>query len=106
MIRVVGPGGAGKTTVGRPLAKRLGTAFVDLDQEFSVRAGNISGYLSACGYKGYAARNIEVYLATLGSLREKAVIALSSGFMTYDSDAHPRYCELRRQIVSSPSTIV
>src|SRR5262249_53424234 len=106
MIQLVGPGGAGKTTAGSVLAARFDTAFVDLDRRFSARAGDISAYLTAHGYEAYAAQNIRVYLETLGSLGGEAVIALSSGFMTYHSEAHPGYDELRREIVNSPSTVV
>jgi shikimate kinase len=38
MIQLVGPGGAGKTTVGLALATRLGLALVDLNEQFTVRA--------------------------------------------------------------------
>jgi shikimate kinase len=106
MIQLVGPGGAGKTTVGLALAKRLGIAFVDLDEQFAARVGDISGYLRVHEYRAYAAQNIQVYLDTLGSLEEEAVIALSSGFMTYRDDAHPAYRGLHREIVASPSTVV
>ena len=40
------------------------------------------------------------------SSRGPAVFALSSGFMTYPDDAHPRYLELRRLVATSPSTFV
>ena len=106
MIHLIGPGGAGKTTVGLALAKRLGIAFVDLDERFTASAGDISSYLRAHEYQAYAAQNIQVYLDTRGSLREESVIALSSGFMTYPDDAHRVYRGLRRQIVASPSTVV
>jgi len=106
MIQLVGPGGAGKTTVGLALAKRLGIAFVDLDEQFTVRLGDISTYLRAHEYQAYAAQNIQVCLDTLESLTEEAVIALSSGFMTYRDDAHPAYRGLHREIVASPSTVV
>ena len=106
MIQLVGPGGAGKTTVGLALAKRLGIAFVDLDEQFTVRLGDISTYLRTHEYQAYAAQNIQVYLDTLESLTEEAVIALSSGFMTYRDDAHPAYRGLHREIVASPSTVV
>ena len=106
MIQLVGPGGAGKTTVGRALATRLGIAFVDLDERFTVRAGDISAYLGVHGYQAYAARNIQVYLDTLESLTEDAVIALSSGFMTYRDDAHPACRRLHREIAASASTAV
>jgi shikimate kinase len=36
---LVGPMGAGKSTVGRRLAKRLGGAFIDLDADIEQRAG-------------------------------------------------------------------
>jgi len=106
MIQLVGPGSAGKTTVGVALAKRLDVAFVDLDEQFTARFGDISAFLRAHGYPAYAAQNIQVYLDTLGSLREETVIALSSGFMTYRDDAHPSYRELHREIAASPSTVV
>ena len=106
MIQLVGPGSAGKTTVGVALAKRLDVAFVDLDEQFTARFGDISAFLRAHGYPAYAAQNIQLYLDTLGSLREETVIALSSGFMTYRDDAHAAYRTLHREIADSPSTVV
>lgn len=106
MIRIVGPGGAGKTTVGVALANRLEVPFVDLDREFTLRVADISVYLAAQGYTAYATQNIQVYLDTLSSLNEEAVFALSSGFMTYEDDAHPDYRRIYRDIVASPSTAV
>jgi len=41
-ITLIGPGGAGKTTVGALLAERLRIAFVDLDYRFADRSGDIS----------------------------------------------------------------
>jgi shikimate kinase len=106
MIQLVGPGGAGKTTVGPVLAKRLGITFVDLDEQFTARVGDISAYLQIHDYRAYAAQNIQVYLDTLQSLRDEAVIALSSGFMTYRDEAHPAYRGLHQEIVDSPLTVV
>ena len=106
MIHLAGPGGAGKTTTGRTLAARLGIAFVDLDERFAARAGDISAYLAARGYQAYAAENVRAYLDTLAASRDQTVFALSSGFMTYPADAHPAYPELRRDIAVSQSTLV
>lgn len=39
-------------------------------------------------------------------LKEQAVIALSSGFMTYRDDIHPAYPGLRRDIACSVLTVV
>jgi shikimate kinase len=106
MIRLVGPGAAGKTTVGRALAKRLRVSFVDLDEQFTIRVGDISDYLKAHEYRAYASRNIQTYLDTLTSLDDIAVFALSSGFMTYGEDAHPAYRSIYEEILASPSTAV
>ena len=89
VIYIVGPGGAGKSTGGLALARRLGTAFVDLDRAFTARAGDISAYLAAHGYDAYAAQNVQVCLDTIAVLEAKTVVALSSGFMTYRDDVHP-----------------
>ena len=96
VIHLVGPGGAGKSTVGRSLAQRLGVAFLDLDEQFMARAGDISAYLDAHGYEAYAAENVRAYLDA--SIAQDAVFALSSGFMTYSSDVHPAYHELRARL--------
>lgn len=42
VIHLVGPGGAGKSTVGHALARRQVVAFIDLDEEFKARAGDIT----------------------------------------------------------------
>src|SRR5262249_31256434 len=83
LIRLIGPGGGGKTTVGKALALRLGIPFIDLDEQFTIRVGDISGYLESHGYDLYAERNIQVYLDSLGGAPQRTVFALSSGFMTY-----------------------
>jgi shikimate kinase len=38
VIRLIGPGGAGKSTISALLAERLGVHFVDLDRHFADRA--------------------------------------------------------------------
>jgi shikimate kinase len=106
MMHLAGPGGAGKTTIGRALAVRLDTAFIDLDEQFKARAGDISAYLAAYGYQRYAERNVQIYLEILEARGENAVIALSSGFMTYRDDVHAEYSDLQRAIAVSPATVV
>lgn len=106
MIRLVGPGGAGKSTAGAALAQRLGVPFVDLDEEFMARVGDISGYLDTHGYDAYAKRNVAFYIELAAVLTPQTVLALSSGFMTYRPDVHPTYESCRRDIASYPSTFV
>jgi shikimate kinase len=106
MIRLVGPGGAGKTTAGMLLARRLGVTFVDLDEEFVARVGDISAYLDVHGYDAYAERNVDVYLTAAALAAPQAVLALSSGFMTYRLDIHRAYASCRRKIALSPTTFV
>lgn len=106
MIRLVGPGGAGKTTAGAALAERLAVPFLDLDAEFTARHGDISAYLATHGYDAYAEQNVSLYSALAGEPERPAVIALSSGFMTYRHDVHPDYVRCRQHIASNELTFV
>ena len=105
-IRLVGPGGAGKSTIGVLLAERLGIAFLDLDQHFAGRVGDISGYIGRYGYDVYARENVETYCALFRGENRRRVVALSSGFMTYKRDTHPEYSRLCRELEQSPNTFV
>lgn len=105
-ITLIGPGGAGKSTVGAPIANRLGVAFLDLDQRFSIRAGDISEYIDRVGYRAYARENVDTYDSLIHEENGPLVVALSSGFMTYPRDIHPGYASLRLSIEQSPTTFV
>jgi shikimate kinase len=107
VIRLVGPGGAGKSSTGPLLARRLGARFVDLDERFGATVGDISTYIESRGYDAYAARNVQVYADVIrGAAGRERVLALSSGFMTYPGDIHPAYARLRRDVAASPTTFV
>lgn len=107
MIRLVGPGGAGKSSTGALLARRLGVRFVDLDERFGAAAGDISEYIESHGYAAYAARNVQVYAdAVRDAAGAEWVLALSSGFMTYREDVHPDYVRFRSDVAASPTTFV
>lgn len=105
-ITLVGPGGAGKSTVGALLAERLGIGFADLDRRFSDRAGDISDYIRRFGYEAYARQNVETYRSILRETNHPRVHALSSGFLAYPRDIHPEYARLRRAVARSATTFV
>lgn len=107
MIRLVGPGGAGKSTTGSLLAARLGVRFVDLDACFGATMGDVSKYIDSHGYDACAASNVHLYADIIrGAASQEWVLALSSGFMTYREDVHPAYAHLRREIAASLTTFV
>jgi shikimate kinase len=105
-ITLIGPGGAGKSTVALRLAESLRIRAVDLDRLFADRAGDISEYINRLGYDVYARHNVEIYRLMLQEGTDGTVVALSSGFMTYSQDVHPDYRRLRRDIEQSPTTFV
>ena len=106
MITLVGPGGAGKSTVGALIAERLEIPFVDLDHRFRTEAGDISAYIAQFGYHAYARENVEIYRTLMREGSGHYVSALSSGFMTYPQDVHPEFARLRHEIEQSPTTFV
>lgn len=83
MIRLIGPGGAGKSTIGALLAQRLNVPFLDLDRHLAGRVGDISEYINRHGYDAYARENVEAYCSLFRGGVRPNVLALSSGFMTY-----------------------
>ena len=84
-IFIIGPGGVGKTTAGAELARRLGCAFVDLDQQFMARVGPIETVIRDQGYGRYVELNGELFAALVGELPETAVVPLSSGFLARET---------------------
>ena len=105
-IRLIGPGGAGKSTIGALLATRFEIAFVDLDRQLARRVGDISEYIGRHGYDTYARENVETYCSLIADVTCSRVIALSSGFMTYSADVHPEYRRIRRDVEQHPNTFV
>ncbi|MDX1432565.1 MAG: shikimate kinase AroK [Gammaproteobacteria bacterium] len=75
-IYLVGPMGAGKSTVGRQLAKALGKEFVDCDKELEQRTGvTISLIFEVEGEEGFRKRE----RAMLEELAERDDVVLATG---------------------------
>lgn len=75
---LIGPMGAGKTSIGRRLAERYGLAFVDADREIEARTGATVATLFECeGEAGFRDRERAV-LAELLTI-DGAVIATGGG---------------------------
>ncbi len=104
MIHLIGPGGAGKSTVAPLLAALLGTRSADLDAHFTAAHGCVDAFIAARGYRAYAAANVAAYRDLAATFA--GVAALSSGFMTYPPGVHPRYAALRDALAAAPTTVV
>lgn len=90
-IILIGPMGAGKTTIGRQLAKRLNKEFVDSDQEIERRTGaSISLIFDIEGEEGFRKREASI----LEELTQRTNIVLATGGGAVLSEANRR--NLRR----------
>lgn len=78
LIVIVGPMGAGKSTVGKRLAKNLHVAFIDLDQEIEKSTGlSISQIFDIEGEEGFRKRERAALVAN--SNRKGAVLSTGGG---------------------------
>lgn len=85
LLFVVGPGAAGKSTLGRALAPRLGRTLVDLDEVFLERTGDIGAFIRDEGYEAYALANSELATALAAEATTPTVLVTSSGFLASDN---------------------
>lgn len=77
-VFLVGPMGAGKTTVGRQLAASLGYSFVDSDHEIEARTGaDIPWIFQVEGEEGFRRREAQVIDEL--SRRQRIVLATGGG---------------------------
>lgn len=75
-IALIGPMGAGKSSIGRRVARLLGTRFTDTDSRIAVRYGPVPDLFARLGEPGFRAIEREVVAAALDS---GGVVALGGG---------------------------
>ena len=84
-IALVGFMGAGKTQVGRLVARRLGVPFVDTDKVLSGRHGTIAALFEERGEEGFREIERDIVLEQLAAAESSArVVALGGGAVTID----------------------
>lgn len=94
-VFLIGPMGAGKSTIGRRLAERLGLAFIDLDAAIEARTGvDIPRIFDIEGEEGFRRREAELLEAL--SARHGIVLATGGGAVL---DSRSRECLGQRGLV-------
>ncbi|MEO8778801.1 MAG: shikimate kinase, partial [Rhodanobacter sp.] len=93
---LIGPTGAGKTSLGRRLAAHYGLSFVDLDQQIEQHCGvNISAIFEIEGEAGFRQRESEL----LDTLSQRAGVLLATGAGAVLADANRRWLSQRGYVV-------
>lgn len=85
ILILIGPGGAGKSSLGLELAPLLKRQLVDLDTEFCSRNGHISAFLANQGYKEYKIQNSILAAVIIAEAASPTILVASSGFLTPDN---------------------
>lgn len=80
-LMLLGPGGVGKSTLGRALAEVLGWSLIDLDLEFCERIEVIGSFIGTHGYERYRAENLALAERLVGEASLSAIFVTSSGFL-------------------------
>lgn len=102
-IFLVGPMGAGKTTIGKQLAKSLKKEFVDSDHEIEERTGaNISWIFDVEGEEGFRKREKKI----IEELTQRRNIVLATGGGAVLSPQNRKYLQSRGTVVYLMATIV
>src|SRR3954451_409725 len=89
VILLVGFMGAGKTSVGKLLAKRLKTCFVDLDDVVVAREGrSVAQIFEEAGESGFRSRESAALQGLLSELKSSSgtVVALGGGALSQPAD--------------------
>ena len=86
-IYLIGPMGAGKTTVGRRLAALLGCDFVDTDRLLEERTGvSVSHIFEIEGEQGFRIRESKLLVEISQATQEIAVVSTGGGIILQESN--------------------
>ena len=101
-IFLIGPMGAGKSTIGRQLAQQLNMEFVDSDQEIEQRAGaDISWIFDVEGESGFRKREERI----MNELTQRQGIVLSTGGGAILSKDTRNYLSARGIVIYLQTTV-
>ena len=92
VVLLLGPGGVGKSTLGRELARHVDWPLVDLDLQFCERLAIIGDFIAVHGYERYRAANLALAQDLLASVSGPMIFVTSSGFLA----AQPETEDYRR----------
>lgn len=98
-VFLLGPGGVGKSTVGRELARQLDWPLIDLDLEFCERLEVIGPFIAAHGYERYRAENLALAERLVAAVPGPSVFVTSSGFLAARQDTGD--CASARRIIAT-----
>jgi shikimate kinase len=95
-VFLVGPMGAGKTTIGRQLSELLRLEFIDSDHEIEARTGaNIPWIFDVEGEGGFRAREESV----IDELTQRQCIILATGGGVVMHEANRRHLQARGTVI-------
>ncbi|MDB5527931.1 MAG: putative Shikimate kinase [Devosia sp.] len=88
VLFLLGPGGAGKSTLGKALSAHLGWPLIDLDLAFCEQIDIIGPFIARHGYERYRAQNLQLAERLVASAPRPAVFVTSSGFLAADQQSN------------------
>ncbi|WP_051960252.1 shikimate kinase [Devosia riboflavina] len=94
---LLGPGGVGKSTLGRELARILHWPLIDLDLEFCSRLDLIGRFISQHGYERYREANLALAKTLLSASTGPQIFVTASGFLAAPTGS-PDNIEARRLV--------
>lgn len=78
---LVGPGGVGKSTLGRTLSERLSWPVIDLDLHFCDEIEEIGAFIAHHGYAAYRSENLALAQRLIKDLPAPIIFVTASGFL-------------------------